>query len=307
MAEHLDQGGRAVRLRSAHAALYLTGLEPIGPNDDPTTIESVEVKVKSRDGTLVPLSIIYPKGLTRDGSHPTLLSGYGAYGVVQFAGYDPTEMAVYERGVVRAICHVRGGGEYGEEWHLAGKGPTKPNTWRDFIACAEYLIARGYTSPAHLAGEGGSAGGITIGRAIEERPDLFAAAIAEVPLADMLRFETTANGVPNVPEFGSTKTGDGFRALYAMSAYANIRDGVKYPAVLVTTGANDQRVASWGPAKLAARLQAATASGKPVLLRVDYQSGHGAAATSQWENEQTDTWSFLLWQLGDPAFQPLKS
>jgi prolyl oligopeptidase len=283
-----------------------TGLEPNGPNDDPTTIESVEVKVKGQDGTLIPLSIIYPRGLTRDGSHPTLLSGYGAYGVSQLAGFDPTDMAAYERGVVRAICHVRGGGEYGEEWHLAGKGPTKPNTWRDFIACAEYLIANGYTSPAHLAGEGVSAGGIMIGRAIEERPDLFAAAVAGAPIADMLRYETTANGGPNIPEFGSTKTEAGFRALYAMSAYANVKDGMKYPAVLVTTGANDQRVAPWEAAKFAARLHAATASGKPVLLRVDYRSGHGATSTEAQSEQEADTWSFLLWQLGDPAFQPRK-
>ena len=282
-----------------------THLEPHGTYDTPSNIKSAEVKVTSYDGTLVPLTIVYPKGITLDGSHPAVLEGYGAYGILANVVYFPRQLAVFERGVVQATCHVRGGGENGPEWHVAGKGPTKANTWRDFIACAEYLVAKGYTSPAHLAGEGASGGGIMIGRAIEERPDLFAAAVAEVPASDMLRFETTANGIPNIPEFGSTKTEEGFRALYAMSPYANVKDGVKYPAVLVTTGANDPRVDPWEPAKLAARLQAATVSGKPVLLRVDYHAGHGNASTqAQDEEEAADKWSFLLWQLGDPDFQP---
>lgn len=284
-----------------------THLQPHGPYDTPTNIELVEVKVTSYDGTLVPLTIVYRKGMKLDASHPAVLEGYGAYGILENVVYQPRQLAALERGVVQAMCHVRGGGENGAEWHLAGKGPTKLNTWRDFIACAEYLVAKGYTSPAHLAGEGASAGGIMIGRAIEERPDLFAAVVAEVPPGDMLRLETTANGIRNVPEFGSTKSEEGFRALYAMSPYANVNDGVKYPAVLVTTGANDPRVDSWGPAKLAARLQAGTTSGKPVLLRVDYHAGHGNASTqAQDEDGTADTWSFLLWQLGDPAFQPVK-
>jgi prolyl oligopeptidase len=284
-----------------------TKLQPEGPNDNPPNIESVEVKVRSYDGTMVPLTIVYPKGLERDGSHPALLTGYGAYGYSSNAGFAPSQLAEYELGVVRATCHVRGGGEFGEEWHLGGKEATKPNTWRDFIACAEYLIARGYTSPAHLAGEGGSAGGILIGRAIEERPDLFAAAVADVPLSDAVRSETTPNGGPNIAEFGSTKTEAGFRALYAMSPYANVKDGVKYPAVLLTTGINDPRVDPWQPAKLAARLQAATASGKPVFLRVDYTGGHGVASSyEQALEEAIDKWSFVLWQTGHPAFQPRK-
>ncbi len=281
-----------------------TKLQPQGPHDNPD-IQSVDVMARSYDGTMVPLTIVYPKGLKRDGSHAALLTGYGAYGNPEYAVFDPEQLALYGRGVVLATCHARGGGEYGEDWHLAGKGSTKPNTWRDFIACAEYLIAQGYTSPAHLAGEGGSAGGILIGRAIEERPDLFAAAVAEVPAADMLRMETTTTGGPNVAEFGSTRTQPGFRALYAMSAYANVEDGVKYPAVLVTTGVNDSRIAPWEAAKLAARLQAATASSRPVLLRVDYHAGHGLDSSHEQQLElEADTWSFVLWQTGDPDFQP---
>ena len=141
-----------------------------------------------------------------------------------------------ERGGILADCGARGGGEYGEDWHLAGKGPTKPNTWRDFIACAEYLIDKKYTSPAHLAGEGASAGGILIGRAITERPDLFGAALIGSGVLDALRSETTANGVGNIQEFGSTKTEEGFKALYAMSAYHHVQDRTPYPAVLLTVG-----------------------------------------------------------------------
>ena len=217
-----------------------TKLQPTGPDDNPTNIESTEVKVRSYDGALVPLSIVYPKGVKLDGSNPTLLGGYGAYGLVLPPHFDPAlDLSWYEQGGIYAFCHVRGGGEYGEEWHLAGKGPTKPNTWRDFIACAEYLIQHKYTSPARLAGTGTSAGGILIGRAITSRPDLFAAAIDWVGLSDALRFETGENGVDNIPEFGSVKTKAGFEALYAMSAYAHIKDQTPYPAVLFMTGAND--------------------------------------------------------------------
>jgi prolyl oligopeptidase len=284
-----------------------TTLERLGSYDRDDHIDVEDVKVTSADGTLVPLSIVTPKGMKRDGSNPTVLRGYGAYGNVgssQF--FNRFERAWHERGGVSATCGVRGGGEYGEEWHLAGKGPTKPNTWRDFIACATYLIDQKYTSPAFLAGQGASAGGIVIGRAITERPDLFGAAIIEVGALDMLRFETTAIGRGNVPEFGSTKTEDGFKALYAMSAYHHVTDGTPYPAVLLTTGMNDPRVDSWEPGKMTARLQAATSSGKPVLLRVDYAGGHGAVTQQQQQESLADEWSLLLWQFGNPDFQPHK-
>jgi prolyl oligopeptidase len=219
--------------------------------------------------------------------------------------FRPTSLAWYERGGVLAFAHVRGGGAYGKPWHLAGQKATKPNTWKDFIACCEYLVSRGYTSPRHLAGEGGSAGGILIGRAITDRPDLFAAAVVDVGCLDMLRSETTTNGVPNIPEFGSTRTKEGFDALLAMSAYANVKDGTKYPAVLLTHGINDPRVEPWETAKMVARLQAATASDKPVLFRVDYQAGHGIGSTrKQHQEEEADGMAFLLWQLGHPDFQP---
>jgi prolyl oligopeptidase len=284
-----------------------TKLQPVGKFDEPADLESKEIKVKSYDGTLVPLSIVYRKGLKLNGSNPTLLKGYGAYGITLDPGFDPKLIAWFERGGVVAVAHVRGGGEYGEDWHLAGKLLNKPNTWKDFIACAEYLINQKYTSPSRLAIQGGSAGGITIGRSITMRPDLFAVAIDGVPMSDVIRAEFTPNGPPNIPEFGTVKEADGFKALYEMSGYHHVVDGTKYPAVMVTTGFNDPRVVSWEPGKMAARLQAATSSGKPILLRVDYDAGHGIGSTkTQREEELGDEWSFALWQFGVADFQPAK-
>ena len=287
-------------------ALDDDGLQPGGSFDHPDDLAVDEVRVKSWDGTQVPLSIIHKKGMPLDGSNLTMITGYGAYGISMSPFYFPAMRSWYDRGGIIAFAHVRGGGELGEAWHKAGFQQTKPNTWKDFIACAQYLVDQRYTRPAKLFGWSQSAGGILIGRAIEERPDLFGAVVIRVPSADMLRFETTANGPDNVPEFGSIKTEAGFKALYAMSSYANVRDGVKYPPTLVYAGFNDQRVPAWIPAKFAARLQAATASGKPVLLRVDYDAGHtGIDATRAQEDRNiTDMFAFALWRTGDPDFQP---
>jgi prolyl oligopeptidase len=285
-----------------------TRMQPQGPYDNPDNIESVEVKAAAADGTLVPLSIVYRKGIKMDGSNPVLLDGYGGYGVTMDPSFEPIWLAWFDMGGIRAVCHARGGGEYGEEWHLAGKGAMKPSTWRDFIACGRYLVDHKYTSPAHLAGKGTSAGGILIGRAITERPDLFAAAVDNVGVSDTLRFEITQNGETNIPELGTVKTEEGFKSLYAMSAYAHIEHGTRYPAVLFTTGMNDPRVDPWQMAKMAARMQAATTSGKPVLLRVEFAGGHGSMGGThkQFHNAVADGWSFLLWQLGVPEFQPAK-
>jgi len=199
-------------------------------------------------------------------------------------------------------------GNYGEEWHLAGKGRTKPNTWLDFIACAQYLIDQKYTSAAHLSGFGASAGGILIGRAITKRPDLFGSAIIYSGALDALRMETTANGLGNDEEFGSTKTEEGFRALDEMSAVQHVEKGTAYPAVLLMIGINDPRTDPWYSAKMTALLQAATTSGKPVLLRVDYGGGHSEGSSGDkeaWE-AAADMIGFDLWQLGAPGFQPPK-
>lgn len=287
-------------------ALGDEGLQPAGPFDHPDDLAVDEVKVKSWDGTMVPLSIIHKKGMPLDGNNLTMITGYGAYGSSMSPFYVPAMRAWYDRGGSIAFAHVRGGGELGEAWHQGGFQATKPNTWKDFIACAQYLVDHRYTRPAKLFGWAQSAGGILIGRALEERPDLFAAIVDRVPLTDTLRFETTANGPDNVPEFGSVKTESGFKALYSMSSYAHVKDGVRYPPTLVYAGFNDQRVAAWIPAKFAARLQAATASGKPVLLRVDYDAGHTGfdATRAQSDRNTADMLAFALWWTGDPDFQP---
>jgi prolyl oligopeptidase len=282
-----------------------THLQPQGHFDNPRNLTSREVKVKAADGTLVPMSIVYRKGIKLDGSNPTILYGYGAYGISMTPFFRPDFLAWFNRGGVFAVAHVRGGGEYGEDWHKAGYQATKPNTWNDAIACAEWLIANKYTTPARLAIQGGSAGGIFVGRAITERPDLFAAALDQVPVSDTLRMEESANGVPNIPEFGSVKTEAGFKALREMSAYDHIKDGTKYPAVMFATGFNDPRVDSWEAAKMAARMQAASTSGKPLLLRIDYDAGHGFGSTKkQRYEERADNFAFLFWQMGVPGFQP---
>jgi prolyl oligopeptidase len=272
---------------------------------DTSQLESQEVWVTSYDGTRVPLSIVYRRGMQPDGTHPTLIEGYGAYGYVFEASFWPAAVAWIERGGIWAIAHVRGGGELGEDWHRAGMMRTKPNTILDFVACSQYLIDQGYTTRHLLAANGASAGGITVGGALTWRPDLYAAILDEVGVSDTLRFETEPNGPPNVVEFGSTATEDGFHGLYAMSAYAHIRNDTDYPATLLITGANDPRVAPWHMMKMAARLQAASTSGKPVLLRIDYDAGHGIGSNrSQREQQLADEWSFALWQMGDPGFQP---
>ena len=212
-----------------------------------------------------------------------------------------------EHGIWLAVAQVRGGGVYGDDWFRAGQKSNKPNTWKDFIACGEYLINEKYAAKNKLAGIGGSAGGITIGRAVTDRPDLFAVAFPIVGALDMLRFESTANGAPNVEEFGTVKDEAGFRALREMSTYDHIKDGTAYPAILLYHGYNDPRVDVWMSAKAGARFQAATSSGKPVLLDIDYESGHGIGNTkAQNIQRTTDLLSVMLWQLGDPEFQPAK-
>jgi prolyl oligopeptidase len=274
---------------------------------DLSQAESKEVFAVSQDGTRIPLSIVYKKGLKLDGTHPTMLTGYGSYGLSFDPDWFPAALSLswIERGGVVAIAHIRGGGEYGESWHLAGQKSTKLNTVFDFIACADYLVKQHYTSPKLLAAYSASAGGITVGGALTFRPDLFAVIIDQVGMTDSLRYETTPNGPPNVSEFGSVKTEDGFHDLYAMGAYLHVRDGTAYPAVLFWTGANDPRVAPWEVTKMAARIQAATVSGRPALLRIDYDAGHGMGSTEeQFESQMADYWSFTLWQVGDPQFQP---
>jgi prolyl oligopeptidase len=254
-----------------------------------------ETEYPARDGTLIPLSIVHRPGLPLDGDNPTLVDAYGSYGLCMTPEYRPALLAWCERGGVYAVAHVRGGGAHGREWHAAGKLLNKENTIIDFIDCAEHLVGAGYTRPGRIGGIGASAGGIPTGGAVVRRPDLFAAMVIRVPVCNAVRAEHSENGPINTPEFGSVTTEEGLRALLIIDSYARVVEGAAYPAVLLTAGMNDRRVAVWQPGKLAARLQAATASGKPVLLRVDEHAGHGFGNTQrQRDLETADSYAFLL-------------
>jgi prolyl oligopeptidase len=285
-------------------ALAAIRLDPPSPVDY-SNIVSEEVNVPARDGVLVPLSIVHAKNIKKDGSNPTLLYAYGSYGISSSPNFSPARLTWFEQGGILAVAHVRGGGENGEEWHLAGKDANKVNTIGDYIDTAKWLIANAYTSPAKLGGRGGSAGGITMGGAITQAPQLFAAILDEVPVSDALRSEFSQNGPPNIPEFGSVKTEQGFKNLYAISAVQHVVPGGKYPAVLLNTGLNDPRVDPWQAAKMAAVLQANSASGNPILLRVDAEGGHGVDSTkAQIVQLIADEYTFLLWNFGIAGFQP---
>lgn len=288
--------------------LTRTPLLPVTPSAL-ADIAVTRVMVRARDGTAVPVTLLQRQNAAHDGEAPLMLYAYGAYGISLTPGYSPSRMAWLERGGVLAFAHVRGGGELGEDWHRAGMLGNKPNTWHDLIDVAQWLVEQRWTSPARLAIRGGSAGGIAVGNAIIERPDLFRVMISEVGVHDMLRAEASANGPSDVPETGNIEDEAGFRALLAMSSYQRVQSGVTYPGALLTTGYNDPRVDAWGPGKMAAQLQAAAASvgdaARPVLLRVDFGGGHGIGATREQANaELADIYAFTLWQVGDAAFQP---
>jgi len=286
---------RQIYAVAADGKVTNTGLQPAGPYDTPTDIVATEVMVKSHDGAMVPMSIIHKPGVALDGNNPTLLYGYAYYGITEEPVFGISRRAWLDAGGVFAVANPRGSGVFGRQWYEDGKLASKPNTWRDFIACAEWLVAQKWTQPAKLGIWGGSAGGILVGRAMTERPDLFAVVSPQVGVLDAVRAETTSNGVPNIPEFGTRTTEAGFRGLLAMSSYHQVKDGTKYPAVLLTHGVNDPRVDVWHSTKMAARLLAATTSGKPVLLRLDYDSGHGIGSTkSQVLDERADLFAFML-------------
>ncbi len=272
---------------------------------DLSDIVTETVVARAPDGTRVPISVTHRRGLRRDGSAPALVEAYGAYGFSYDPIFHPQIMPFLRDGGLWAVAHVRGGGEFGEAWHLAGKGSNKPNTWHDFIACVEALEADGFTSSSKAVGFGASAGGIMIGRTVTERPDLLAGAVMWAPMVNTLRFETTEGGPENVAEYGSVATPDGYAALLAMDSYSHVVAGTNYPAVLITIGLNDHRVPPWMGAAMAARLQAASRSGKPVLLRVDDQGGHHVMGASKQDMDAqiTDMLAFTLQQAGDPSFQ----
>ncbi len=253
----------------------------------------------SKDGTKVPLNIIRKKGTKLDGSNPTILYGYGGYGVNLTPGFSERNRVWLDMGGIYVVANLRGGGEYGEDWHLQGNLTKKQNVFDDFAAAAQWLIANGYTNPTKLAIEGGSNGGLLMGAALTQHPELYRAVIARVGIYDMLRVELHSNGAFNVTEFGSVKDPDQFKALYSYSPLHNVRDGIAYPAVLLTAGDHDGRVDPYQSRKMAARLQEATSSDHPVLLRTSSTSGHGIGSSLDDRiSLETDVLSFLIKELG---------
>ena len=266
--------------------------------------EAVRGWAKSKDGTRVPVDVLRMKGTKLDGDRPTILYGYGGYGVNETPHYSPILALWILNGGVYANAVLRGGGEFGEEWHLAGNLTRKQNVFDDFFAIAEWLVKEGYTRPERLAILGGSNGGLLVNAVLTQHPQAFRAAASMVGISDMIRVEATPNGAFNVTEFGSVKDPEQFRALYAYSPYHHVVDGTRYPAVLLTAGEGDPRVDSWHAKKMAARLQEATTSGLPVVLRISGW-GHGIGSSRDERIAQTaDLWTFFFAELGVP-FRPI--
>lgn len=263
--------------------------------------EVVRETCTSKDGTAVPLSVLRRKGTRLDGSNPVLLYAYGGYGVNEAPRYDPLLRLWLDRGGVYASANLRGGGEFGEDWHRAGNLENKQHVFDDFIACAHHLIDTGYTRPERLAIRGGSNGGLLMGAALTQAPELFRAVVAEVGIFDMLRVELSSNGAFNVTEFGSVKNEAQFKALYAYSPYHNLKPGVHYPPTLFMTGENDPRVEPYQSRKMVARLQELGTGSTPFLLRTSNNTGHGMGTPLDASIlEAVDLWGFLFSELGLP-------
>jgi prolyl oligopeptidase len=286
------------RYDPAGAQLTQTALFQASPADF-SDVEVLRQTAASKDGTRVPMTILMRKGTKAHGKNPTLLTAYGGYGINLAPNFSVRRKLWLEHGGIWVVANLRGGAELGETWHENGRLTKKQNVFDDFIACAEFLIKAKYTNPDKLVIEGGSNGGLLMGAALTQRPDLFRAVVSHVGIYDMLRVETSPNGVFNVTEFGTVKEKDQFQALFAYSPYHHVKDGSDYPAVLFLTGANDGRVDPMNSRKMTARLQAANHSDRPVFLRTSSNSGHGiGAALNQRIDQDTDVFSFLFDQLG---------
>lgn len=265
-----------------------------------------EIDVSSHDGVLVPLTIIYNKNIKMDGKNPAIFYGYGAYGTSVGPFYAPSFLTWVMEGGVFCIPHVRGGGEKGDAWHKAGLIETKENTWKDLIACVEYVQGKNFTSPSKTSIYSMSAGGIMVGKAMTERPDLFTAVIAEVASLNPSRHEFKKDGGgSNVKEYGTINDSIQYKSLLKMDAYRSLEDNVTYPAVYLTAGFNDPRVPAWIPGKFAARLQNNKATEKPVLFYVDFEGGHGSTLddNTKFYLEYANVFSFALWQSGHKDYQ----
>ena len=266
---------------------------------DPNNYEVKQIFYNSKDGTKIPMFIVHKKGLKLDGSNPTLLYAYGGFNISMTPAFSVSRIAWMEMGGVYAVANLRGGGEYGEEWHEAGTKLKKQNVFDDFIAAAEYLIKENYTQPSKLAIQGGSNGGLLIGATLNQRPDLFGAALPAVGVMDMLRFQKFTIGRAWTSDYGSSDNADEFAAIYKYSPLHNIKAGTKYPAVLVTTSDHDDRVVPAHSFKYAATLQSAQAGDAPVLIRIETNAGHGAGKpTAKVIEEQADIFGFLVKNLG---------
>jgi prolyl oligopeptidase len=268
------------------------------PGFKPDDYETKEVFYHSKDGTRVPMFLVYKKGLKLDGANPALLYGYGGFNLTNFPTFNALRLALLEQGFVYASANMRGGEEYGEKWHEDGTKLKKQNVFDDFIAAAEWLIANKYTSPEHLAIIGGSNGGLLVGAVINQRPELFRAAVPQVGVMDMLRFQKFTIGSNWIADYGSSDKRDEFKALFAYSPLHNIRAGAKYPATLITTADHDDRVVPAHSFKYAATLQSLASRDNPVLIRIDTNSGHGASSTTKALELTRDIYSFLLYNLG---------
>ena len=266
---------------------------------DPSRFEVRQVAVRSKDGTEVSMFLVHRTGLEREGTNPVYLTGYGGFNISMTPTFSRSLLLWLECGGVVAIPNIRGGGEYGEGWHQAGMLDRKQNSFDDFIAAAEWLIAERYTTPARLAAAGGSNGGLLMGAVLTQRPELFRAVVVQVPLLDMLRYHRFLIARLWIPEYGSAEDPAQFSWLRAYSPYHRVRDGVAYPAVLLATAESDSRVDPMHARKMAARLQAATTSSRPILLRLESKAGHGAGKPlNKVLEELTDTWTFVFSELG---------
>ena len=265
-----------------------------------TDTEVVREFVKSKDGTAIPINIVRRKGTQLNGTNPLLLYGYGGFAISETPGFLGASIRLWlDGGGVYVVANLRGGGEYGEDWHRQGALTQKQNVFDDFLAVAQQLIREKYTDRQHLAIMGGSNGGLLMGAALTQRPDLFRAVVSRVGIYDMLRVELDPNGLFNTTEYGSVKDPAQFKALYAYSPYHHVHDGTPYPAIFMATGETDGRVNPAHSRKMIARLQAATISGKPVLLSINSHAGHGiGSALSVRVNQQADIYAFLFDQLG---------
>jgi prolyl oligopeptidase len=277
----------------------LEAVEKAAARVDPEAYEVRQVWYPSKDGTRVPMFLVHKKGLARDGRRPTILYGYGGFNISMTPAYSPTRFVWLERGGILAVANLRGGGEFGEEWHQAGMLEKKQTVFDDFIAAAEFLVKEGYTRPDRLAVQGGSNGGLLVGAVLTQRPELFGAALCQVPVADMLRYHLFTVGRFWISEYGSADDPAQFKFLYAYSPLHQVKDGVAYPATLVTTADTDDRVAPGMAKKFAARLQEATAGTDPILIRVETKAGHGAGKpVTKQIDDAADIYTFLMWQLG---------